>query len=103
LRFCKTSQAETDASRFIGETVCVCFKPGRFTENSESANYDGGKNISEKDGKLFSDCEGIFSEKPRGISFDIKRRKRVIIFRSVLKSYARSVPNRVILTDFNGF
>jgi len=45
LRFCKTPQAETDASRFIGKTVCVCFKLRRFTENSESANYDGGKYI----------------------------------------------------------
>jgi hypothetical protein len=28
------------------KTICVCFKPGRFTENSESANCDSGKNIS---------------------------------------------------------
>jgi hypothetical protein len=28
------------------KTICGDFKPGRFTENSESADYDGGKNIN---------------------------------------------------------
>jgi len=28
------------------KTICGDFKPGRFTENSESADYDSGKNIN---------------------------------------------------------
>jgi len=30
---------------FSAETICVCFKFWRFTENSEGADYDGDKNI----------------------------------------------------------
>jgi len=43
LRFLYNAQAETDSNRFSDKTICVCFKPGRFTADSESAVYAGGQ------------------------------------------------------------